>query len=109
MLCQSINTLERQKDQRTEKACVSDTNLSSKTKNRTVDWVEEKYLMKCLANDSLVVMLLDIGAQVSILSISFLKDNFPDLTPQPLNGIMDNADSSWAQCGYIVTIPLFIG
>ena len=38
-------------------------------------------------------MLLDIGAQVSILSRSFLKDNFPDLKPQPLNEIKDNADN----------------
>ena len=51
-------------------------------------------------------MLLDIGAQVSILSRSFLKDNFPDLKPQPLNEIKDNADTLRLMWGNSSDIPI---
>ena len=45
------------------------------------------------------MMLLDTGAQVSIVSKSYLMKNYPKLTREPLKEILENGDSFRVQWG----------
>ena len=53
-------------------------------------------------------MLLDTGAQVSIVSKSYLTKNYPELTVKPLKEILENGDSFRVQWGNSTQIP-FLG
>ena len=53
-------------------------------------------------------MLLDAGAQVSIVSKSYLTKNYPELTVKPLKEILENGDSFRVQWGSSTQIP-FLG
>ena len=53
-------------------------------------------------------MLLDTGAQVSIVSKSYLTRNYPELTVKPLKEILKNGDSFRIKLGNRTQIP-FLG
>ena len=70
--------------------------------------VDEKCLVKCIANKDPTVMLLDTGAQVSIVSKSFLTKNCPELTVKPLKEILEDGDSFRVQRGNSAQIPFLV-
>ena len=70
--------------------------------------VGEKCLVKCIANKNPTAMLLDSGAQVSIVSKSYLTKNYPELTVKPMKEILENGDSFRVQWGNSTQIP-FLG
>ena len=70
--------------------------------------VGENCLVKCIANKNPTVMLLDTGAQVSIVSKSYLTRNYPELTVKPLKEILKNGDSFRIKLGNRTQIP-FLG
>ena len=53
-------------------------------------------------------MLLDTGAQVSIVSKSYLTKNYSELTVKPLKEILENGDSFRVQWDSSTQIP-FLG
>ena len=53
-------------------------------------------------------MLLDTGAQVSIVSKSYLTNNYLELTVKPLKETLENRDSFRVQWGNSTQIP-FLG
>ena len=53
-------------------------------------------------------MLLDTGAQFSIISKSYLTKNYPELPVKPLKEILENGDSFRVQWGNSTQIP-FLG
>ena len=61
--------------------------------------VGEKCLVKCIASKNPTVMLLNTGAQISIVSKSYLTKNYPELTVKPLNKILENGDNFRVQWG----------
>ena len=70
--------------------------------------VGEKCLVKCIASKNPTVMLLNTGAQVSIVSKSYLTKNYPDLTVKPLKEILEDGDNCRVQWGNSTQIP-FLG
>ena len=104
-LCQSIAALEEQRQERIDQSCLFNSSLSQHGREKVVGLVGEKCLVKCIANKNATVMLLDTGAQVSIVSKSYLTKNSPELT---VKGILENGDSFRVQWGNSTPIP-FLG
>ena len=82
--------------------------MSQHEREKVVGLVGEKCLVKCIANKNPTAMLLDSGAQVSIVSKSYLTKNYPELTVKPMKEILENGDSFRVQWGNSTQIP-FLG
>ena len=100
--------MEEQRQNRIDQSRLFNSNLSQHGTEMVVGLVGEKCLVKCIANKNPTVMLLDTGAQVSIVSKSYLTKNYPELTVKPLKEILENGDSFRVQCGNSTQIP-FLG
>ena len=107
-LCQSITALEEQRQERIDQSCFFNSSLSQHGREKVAGLVDEKRLVKCIANKNPIVMLLDTGSQVFIVSKSYLTKNFPELTVKPLKEILENDDSFRVQWGINTQIP-FLG
>ena len=81
--------------------------FSQHEREKSVGLVGEKCLVKCIANKNPTVMLLDTGAQVSIVSKSCLTKNYPVLTVKALKEILENGDSFRVQWDNSTQIPFF--
>ena len=98
-LCQSIEALEEQRQERIDQSCLFNSNLSQHGREKEVGFVGfvgEKCLVKCtskcIADKNPTVMLLDTGAQVSVVSKSYLTNDYPELIMKPLKEILENGD-----------------
>ena len=76
-----------------DRSCLFNSNLSQHGREKVVWLICEKCLVKCIANQNPTVMLLDTGAQGSIVSKSYLTKNDRELTVKPLKEILENGDS----------------
>ena len=100
-----IAALEEQSQERIDQSCLFDSSLSQHEREKVVELVGEKCLVKCIANKNPTVMLLDIGAQVSIASKSYLTKNYLELTVKPLKEILEHSDSFRVQWSNSTQIP----
>ena len=98
-LCQSIAALEEQRQERIDQSYLFNSSLSQHGREKVVGLVGENCLVKCIANKNPTVMLLDTGAQVSIVSKSYLTNNYSELTVKQLKEILENVDSFRVQWG----------
>ena len=74
--------------------------------NRAVaSLVGERCLLNCYLNDHPSTLLLDSGAQVSIINIDELAKNFPDVKIQHISSILDDCDTIRVQWGDDQDIP----
>ena len=67
--------------------------------------IGEKCLIKVLLNNKLSPVLLDTGAQVSVISDKYLRNNFPHVDEYPVNELLDELDSLRVQWGNKTGIP----
>ena len=107
-LCQAINTLEKERWRKVNDKSTYNTILPYQDKGKVAGLVGEKCLIRCSVNNQSVEMLLDTCVQVSIVSRSYLKRNYPDLPVKPLSDILDDQDSFRVQWGNSTEIP-FLG
>ena len=80
-------------------------NLSRKQKHKVTRLIGEKCLIKVLLNNKLSPVLLDTGAQVSVISDKYLRNNFPHVDEYPVNELLDELDSLRVQWGNQTDIP----
>ena len=92
-LCQSISDLQQQ---HRDKILKAGTYLTTSTvnENRAVaSLIGERCLLNCYLNDQPSTLLLDSGAQVSIINIEEFVKNFPDVKIQHISSILDDCDT----------------
>ena len=68
-------------------------NLSTKQKHKVTRLIGGKWLIKVLLNNKLPSVLLDTGAQVSVINDKYLRENFPHVDENPINELLDEPDS----------------
>ena len=68
-------------------------NLSTKQKHKVTGLIGEKCLIRVLLNNKLSSVLLNTGAQVSVISDKHLRENFPHVDKYPVNKLLDEPDS----------------
>ena len=61
--------------------------------------VGKRCLLNCYLNDQPSTLLLDSGAQVSIINIEEFAKNFPDVKIQHITSILDDCDTIRIQWG----------
>ena len=76
-----------------------------KQTHKITGFIGEKCLIKVLLNNKLSSVLLDTGAQVSVISDKYLRDNFPHIDEYPVNELLDEPDSLRLHCGNQTDIP----
>ena len=80
-------------------------NLSLKQTHKVNGLIGEKCLIKVLLNYKLSSVLLDTGAQVSVKSDKYLRENFPHVDERPINELLDEPDSLRVQWDNQTDIP----
>ena len=73
--------------------------------SRVSKLIGEKCTIKCTVNEKNMVMLLDTGAQVSLLSYTHMKSNFPNLQIQKLTDLLSEGNYLQVQWGNSIEIP----
>ena len=68
-------------------------NLFIKQKQKVTRLIGKKCVIKVLLNNKLSTVLLDTGAQVSVISDKYLRDNFPHVDEYPDNELLDEPGS----------------
>ena len=104
-MCKAISTLTEQRQNKVFKRGSYTVNLSTKQKNKVTGLIVEKSLIKVLLNNKLSSVLLDTGAQVSVISDKYLRDNFPHVDEYLVNELLDEPDSLRVQWGNQTEVP----
>ena len=60
--------------------------------NKNARLIGEKCLIKVLLNNKLYSVLLNIDAQVSVISDKYLGENIPHVDEYPVNELLDETD-----------------
>ena len=98
-LCQSISDLQQQHSDKILKAGTYSTTLTINENRAVASLLRERYLLNYYLNDQPSTLLLDSGAQVSIINIVKFAKNFPDVKIQDIGAILDDCDTIRVQCG----------
>ena len=79
--------------------------LSAKDEAKVASLVGESCLINCQLNGQVTSLLLDTGAQVSIIDIEDLKNYHSNTVVRSLDEILDDCDSFRVQWGNTADIP----
>ena len=104
-VCKAISTLTAQRQKEVFKRGSYTVNLSTKQKHKVTGLIGEKCLIKVLLNNKLSSVLLDTGAQVSVINDKYLRENFPHVAEYHVNELLDEPDSLRVQWGNQTDIP----
>ena len=104
-LCKTIHTLHENKIRKVYNTGSYNTNLSVKRSTEIAKLVGEKCIATCKLNQQPADVLLDTGAQVSIINKAYLQNKFPNLLIQHMKEIIDEPDSLRVQWGSSHDIP----
>ena len=104
-LCQSISDLQQQHRYKILKAGTYSTTLTVNENRAVASLIGELCLLNCYLNDQPSTLLLNSGAQVSIINIEEFVKNFPDVKIQHISSILDDYDSIRVQWGDDQDIP----
>lgn len=107
-LCDSIQILQSQKTSKMDSNMLFSTVNTVKKQARYANLVGEKCLVKCVLNEREMRVLLDTGAQVSLIDQENLRQISPDTEIKPISDILDDEDSLRVQWGNSNNIP-YIG
>ena len=92
-LCQSVSDLQQQHRDKILKAGTYSTALTVNENWAVVSLVGERCHLNRYLNDQPSSLLLDSGAQVSIINIEEFAKNFPDFKIQHISLILDDCDT----------------
>ena len=67
--------------------------------------VGEKCMLQCRLNDAMILVLVDMGAQVSIIGKRVLKEKFPDINIKSTDDLLNDGDNLRVQCRNYHNIP----
>ena len=101
----AISTLTAQRQKEVFKRGSYTVNLSTKQKHKVTGLIGEKCLINVLLNNKLSSVLLDTGAQVSVINDKYLRENFPHVDEYHVNELLDEPDSLRVQWGNQTGIP----
>lgn len=105
VICKSISTLlEDQKRKIYDRGSYAN-HLTPKQKAETAGLVGERCIISCSLNNIKSKVLLDTGAQVSIIGKDYLRIHMENQQPQNISDLLDNADSLRVQWGDSSDIP----
>ena len=104
-VCKTISMLKVQRKEEVFKRRSYTVNLSTKQKHKVTRLIGEKCFIKVLINNKLSSVLLNTGAQVSVISDKFLRENFPHVDEYPVNELLDEPGSLRVQWGNQTEIP----
>ena len=76
-----------------------------KDKPKVAKLVGEKCMLQCRLNDIMMPVLMDTGAQVSIIEKRVLEERFPDNKIKPVEDLLDDGDNLRVQWGNSHGIP----
>ena len=107
-MCEAISILKKQKQEQFEKATTFQTTTTVKTKAKLVDLVGERCIIDCWLEKKAAKVLLDTGAQVSIVNQQYLEEMYPSMKIRQLDEILDDGDSLRVQWGNSTEIS-FVG
>ena len=105
ILCTSIATLEKKHNRNILQDKSFPTHLSPKEKAKMAKIVGEKCLMQHKLSGAPASVFLDAGAQVSIVSEKYLRENFINAEIRAISEILDGHDSLRVQWGNNSEIP----
>ena len=98
-LCQSISDLQRQHRDKILKTGTYSTTFTVNENRTVVSLVGKRSLLSHYLNDQPPTLLLDPGAQVSIINIKKFANNFPHVKIQYISLILDDYDTIMIQWG----------
>ena len=75
VLCEAINSLQNQRNQEIDSKCAFVSHISPEVKKRLVSLVGERCMVGCKIGTVQADVLWDTGAQVSLISKIWLKEN----------------------------------
>ena len=105
ILCKSIITLQKEQRDKVLRAGTYSSVLSVKDEAKLASLVGESCLIDCQLNGQVTSLLLDTGAQVSIIDIEDLKNYHSNTVVRSLDEILDDCDSFRVQWGNTADIP----
>ena len=105
ILCKSIITLQKEQRDKVLRAGTYSSVLSVKDEAKLASLVAESCLIDCQLNGQVTSLLLDTGAQVSIIDIEDLKNYHSNTVVRSLDEILDDCDSFRVQSGNTADIP----
>ena len=106
ILCKSIITLQKEQRDKVLRAGTYSSVLSVKDEAKLASLVGESCLIDCQLNGQVTSLLLDTGAQVSIIDIEDLKNYHSNTVVRSLDEILDDCDSFRVQWGNTADIPI---
>ena len=104
-ICNAIRDLQRQRRDRIEKSGVFASSLSPRDQTTVARLIGEKCLINCRLSKKRTEVLLDTGAQVSLVSQSWLHQHHPDVNIQDIKELMSKEDQPRVRWGNNVEIP----
>ena len=76
-----------------------------KQKYKVTGLIGEKCFIKVLLNNKLSSVLLDTGAQISVISDKYMRETFPHVHKYSVNELLDGPDSLRVQWGNQTDMP----
>ena len=61
------------------------------TQNRLIKLIGNKPVIKCTLDDKDVKVLWDTGSMISLVSLAWLKENFPDVSLLPISALLEDS------------------
>ena len=107
--CTSISQLQEQHREKIINSGTYFTTLTINESGAVTGLVGERCTVRCIVNNKPSKLLLDTGAQVSIINKHKLGSNFPDVPIQDISSILDRGDSLRVQWGDEENIPFVKG
>ena len=107
-LCSAIVQLKKEHNNKVYKAGSYSTCCSIRDKPRVANLIGEKCLLNCFLNGHASSVLVDTGAQVSMIEQRYLRQHFPGVDVENIQDILEEHDSLRVQWGNSNEIP-FVG
>ena len=107
-LCGAIDHLEQQRAKKVSESTTFATTMSPKSKAKLANLVGERCVIACQLNEVDTEVLLDTGAQVSLITQNQLRQISPNTEVRNVAELLDEQDSLRVQWGNSSSIP-FVG
>ena len=89
ILCHAIQELEKDFDEKSVEACSVGSHLTPKQKNIIANLIGERCMIDCYIGSKPASALWDTGAQISLISSSWLEENIDNFKILKLSKILD--------------------
>ena len=105
VICEAISDLTVEQSKKIENIGVYNSFYTPKQKSQLVNLIGRKSAVNCFFFDINCKILWDTGANISVISKSYVRQNFPCLKIRELREIVDNTDSFQVRWGNQRKLP----